>query len=205
MSRRAIVILSAGVKKNKNSTWSNTNLTKQSNQYGAPGGKQRAVAASYLHKIIPDSFFIACGGRGRDGKNASVNRPNLCQITKNELLKLDIPENKIIVENKSNTTFEQLQELKKIILKFKLSPVIIISNKYHLPRLKAMIGMDTILNRYLVGGKINLASAEKILLRYNSEKWKKIIEQAYSSKWMRDRIKKEMQGVKDIKNNNYKF
>lgn len=205
MGKKAIIIISAGAKKNKNGTWSNTDLTERNNQLGAPGGKQRVIAASYLHKIMPDCFLIASGGRGYDIKDKSSNRPDLCQITKNELKGLSLPESKIIMENKSNTTFEQLQELKKIILKLRFDFVIIVSNKYHLPRLKAMINKDLALSSYLTDGKINLISAEKILLKQNHKKWEKIIEEAYSSAWMRARIKKEKQGIKDLKNNKYKF
>jgi len=205
MDKKAIAIISAGVKKNKNGTWSNTNLTERSNQLGAPGGSLRVIAASYLYKIMSDYFLIALGGRGYDIKDKNPNRPDLCQITKNELKKLGLPENKIIEENKSNTTFEQLRELKQIILKLKLKSVIIVSNKYHLPRLKAMINKDLLLNSYLVSSRIRLVSAEKILLKYNPKKWEKIIKQGYSSVWMRVRIKMEKQGLKDLKNNKYKF
>lgn len=205
MDKKAIIIISAGVKKNKNGFWSNTDLTEKDDKLGASGGKLRVIAASYLYREKPDYFLIASGGRGYDIKDKSLNRPDLSQITKNELEKLGLPENKIIVENNSNTTFEQLKEFKKIILKLKLESVTIVSNIYHLPRLKAMINKDLVLNGYLAAGKINLVSAEKILLKQNHKKWEKIIEEAYSSAWMRARIKKEKQGIKDLKNNKYKF
>jgi len=205
MDKKAIVIMSAGVKKNENGSWSNTDLTKKDDKLGAPGGKLRVIAASYLSKARPDYFLIASGGRGYDIKDKSLNRPDLSQVTKNELEKLNLPENKIILENKSNTTFEQLKELKKIILKLKLKSVIIVSNIYHLPRVKAMINKDPVLSGYLAGGKISLVLAEKILLKYNTGKWKKIVEKAYESDWMKARIKKEKQGVKDLKNNKYKL
>lgn len=205
MGKKAIAILSAGVKKNKNGAWSNTNLTEKDNKLGAPGGKQRVIAAVYLYRVEPDYFLIATGGRGYDVKDKSSNRPDLCQITKNELKKLGLPGNKIIIENKSNTTFEQLQELKKIILKLKLEFVVIISNKYHLPRIKAMVNKDVALKEFMANGKIKLFSAEQILLKQNSEKWNQAIKKAYESEWMKTRIKKEKQGIKDLGNNKYRF
>ena len=205
MSKRAIVIISAGIKKNKNGAWSNSDLTKQDNRLGAPGGSLRVIAAVYLYRDKPDYFLIIAGGRGYDVKDKSSNRPDLCQITRDELKKFGLPVNKIITENKSNTTSEQLQELKKIILKLRLESVIIISNKYHLPRVKAMINKDAALKVFMANGKIKLASAEQILLKQNSKKWCWTIKKAYESDWMKIRIKKEKQGIKDLKNNKYKF
>jgi len=205
MVKKAIIIISAGVKKNKNGAWANTDLTEKDNKLGAPGGRLRVIAASYLHKIMPDYFLIASGGRGYDIKDKSPNRPDLCRITVSELKKLGLPENKIIMENKSNTTFKQLQELKKIILKLKLESVIIISNKYHLPRIKVMINNDAALKRFMANGKMKLFSAEQILLKQNFEKWIQTIKRAYESEWMNARIRKEKQGIKDLKDNKYRF
>ena len=56
MRKKAIVILSAGIIRNRKSEWANTDLSEQDNKLGAPGGKQRVIAASYLYKIKPDYF-----------------------------------------------------------------------------------------------------------------------------------------------------
>ena len=206
MGKRAIAILSAGVRRDKKGVWSNSNLTEQSDSLGAPGGRQRVIAASYLYKLKPDYFLIACGGRGYDIKDKSPNRPDLCQITRRELIKLKVPADKIITENKSNTSFEQLRELKKIIIKFKLETILIISSQYHLPRVKALINLRLKpLKKDLAAGAVKLVSAEKILLKQNPEKWREPIKRAYSSEWMKLRIKKERQGIKDLKSNKYKF
>ncbi len=205
MGKKAIVIISAGIKKNKNGFWSNLDLTEKDNKLGAPGGRQRVVAANYLYKIKPDYFIIASGSQGHDIKDKSSKRPNLCEITRNELKKLGIPEKLVLLENKSNTTFEQLRELKKIILKLKLESVIIISSKYHLPRIRAMINKEGALKGFMAKGKIKLISAEKILLKQNPVKWNRVIKKAYDSDWIKTRIKKEKQGIKDLKNNKYRF
>jgi hypothetical protein len=205
MSKRAIIILSASIKKDKNGNWSSTDLKEKDDKCGAPGGKQRLLAAKYLYEKNNDYFLIATGGRGNDVKDRSPDRPDLCRIIKNELIELGIPENIIYLENRSNTTFEQLQELKKNILKLDLELAMIISNKYHLPRLRIMIDKDPIMNSYMASGIIKLVSAEAILIKQNPEKWGREIKTIYESDWMKIRIKNERQGVRDLKNNKYKF
>ena len=81
--------------------------------------------------------------------------------------------------------------------------MVVISNKYHLPRINTMIAYIPELK--FLTNKIRVVSAESIILKYAGHTWKSKIEAAYKKDEMKKRIKMEKMGVKDIKNGTYKY
>jgi hypothetical protein len=203
--KNAIVVLGGGLVKEKGK-WRTTNFSDQGDKFGALGDRLRVVAASYLYKDNSEQIIIASGGRGQI--KIGSDEPAVATIIKKELEELNVPVGKIIKEVKSKNTYDELVELQKIVKEKELKIIIIISNKYHLSRLEAMImycpelaglkKMSAIL-------KLTLKSAEEILIKYDSSIWQKIITKAYKNAGMKERIKLEKKGVKDIKLGKYKF
>ncbi|MFH1523183.1 MAG: YdcF family protein, partial [Patescibacteria group bacterium] len=183
----AIIILGGGLKE-ENDKWRTTNFNEGDN-FGAMGDRLRVVAANYLYKNNPDIAIIASAGKGQY-KNVP-DAPTVSSVILNELIELGVPKEKIIKEENSGNTWQQLQETKKIIQEKNLNKIIIISNRYHLPRIKAMINKDELLNKLLDEGKIELQSAEEICLKYDEKKWNKIIDDAYNSDVMKERVSLE--------------
>ena len=70
-------------------------------------------------------------------------------------------------------------------------------------RIKTMIEKDNKLNILLEQGKIELISAEEILIESDPDKWKEKIDKAYAHEQMKNRISMEENGVKDIKSGKY--
>ena len=119
-----------------------------------------------------------------------------------------MPASRIIEEDKSNTTYQQLLELQKMARKHKIKNIIIISNKYHLPRVQAMIEYGLGLNifkKMFDNLDIKLKSAEEILIKHESEKWGKVISKIYKDNDMIARIELEKKGVEQIKKGTYNF
>ncbi|MFA4941239.1 MAG: YdcF family protein [Patescibacteria group bacterium] len=206
--QKAIIILSAGIKKDKNGNWMSTGLVEEKNLSSASGGKARVIAASYIYKDDSENFIIASGGHGSDRNILGIKHPGLSKILKKELIESGVPANKIIEENKSNTTYQQLVELQKIIVEKEIKNIIIISNRYHLPRIQAMIEFGPDLNifkKMFRASDIELKSAEDVLIKYKPEKWKKIITKVYQSGGMVARIDLEKKGVEQIKKGTYSF
>ena len=206
-NQKTIVVLGGALVKDKSGEWRTTNYDEGDN-FGVSGDKLRVLAAEVLVKdlAVKENFLIvASGGRGQYRDIPGV--PTLAGVIKNELIKLGVPADKILEENKSNNTFEQLQELKKIIKARKLQDVTIISNKYHLPRVQAMINYDAELKEMSGHGLIALKTiaAEDILIEHEPAVWKKIIDQAYASEGVKERIALEKKGVKQIKAGTYNF
>ncbi|MEA2088649.1 MAG: YdcF family protein [Patescibacteria group bacterium] len=199
---KAIVILSGGLYKNKNFSWRTTTFDEGDN-FGADGSMIRVIAGHYLYKENIDNLIITSGGKGQY-KNIP-GAPNISEVIKKELISLGVPNQKIIEEKNSNNTWQQLKEIKKIIHNNNIKQTIIISNKYHLPRITAMIKTDSELQKLLKNDIIKLESAEDILLKYSPKQWKTTIEKAYKSKKIKKRIELEKQGVKDINNGVYRL
>ena len=206
MINSLIAVLSAGLKKNKDGFWRSTDIDEKDKQWGAPGGYLRILAASYLYKNNFNEKIIVCGGKGWEIKKR--DNPLLCKIMKSELVSLEVLKKDIIEDKISNKTFEQLKELQKLIKKEKINKLILISNKYHLPRIKAMIKYSNELKElegFFKLKKGKLEAAEDILLKYDLKGWNKKIKLAYESDYMKEIIKKEKKGVEQIKKGTYNY
>lgn len=204
----AVVILGGGLKKDKNG-WRTTNFNEGDN-FGCLGDRLRVPAGAFLYKnfkkINPNLLMVASGGRGqyKDVPGA----PAVSSVLKKELVELGVKRGDIIIEDKSGTTYQQLKELRRLILKNNWNKIVILSNRCHLPRVAALIENVKnleFLKRRLETKKIFLISAENVLLKYEKKKWKNIIERAYKSKLMKNRLVLEKQGIKQLKAGLYKL
>lgn len=204
-----IVILGGNLKKNKNG-WRITNFDEGDN-FGVLGDRLRVVAGRYLYarasKNNPDVFIIVLGGKGQL-KNIK-GAPDTAEVLKKELIKFGVSSKKIIEEKKSGNTFEQLLALNKIAVKRDLKNAVLISNRYHLPRVKTMIEFYSnrlkFLSVMLAAGNLKLVSAEKVCVAHNKDKWYEIIRKTYASEGMKKRMQLEKQGIKDLKEGMYKL
>lgn len=197
----AIVILSGGLKKDKNG-WRTTYFNEGDN-FGALGDRLRVVAGYFLfrhfQKHNPDLLVLAIGGRGQ--LKEIKDTPPLAKILKKELIELGVPAGKILEERKSGNTYQQLKKITELSRKKKFKKIALISNKYHLPRIKAMIKFKKMFKAI----NVKLYAAENVLLKYDKVTWQKIINQAYKSKAMKQRLVLEKKGTSQIKAGTYKL
>lgn len=199
---KAVAILGGGLYKNNNGTWRTTGFS-EGDDFSVDGSSIRVIAGYYLHKLDPSFLIITSGGKGQYINISDA--PTLSSVIKNELIKLGVPIKKIVEESKSNNTYQQLQELHKIIIKNNINELFIISNSYHLPRIIAMLDNNVFSKKIISKNIIKLLSAEEIAINHNPKKWKKEINEAYKSKSIKKRIELEEKGVEDIKNGVYKL
>lgn len=192
----AIAILGGGLIKDKLG-WRTTNYN-EGDSFGIIGDRLRVLAGYCLYTTGVGKLFIASGGKGLY-KEKGV--PIIADIIKKELIELGIPSNLIITETNSINSYQQLKGILSITKK--ASRVGIISNDWHLPRIKAMLKHGPELkNKATI---IKLLPAEEILLSNKPKKWGKIIKKARQSKQMEQRLRLEQKGIAEIKNGNYKF
>lgn len=197
---RIVVVLGGALAKGKNGNWRTTNFEVGDN-FGICGGRLRIVAAGLLYKNKPDQLIIASGGKGQL-KNSLPKNITIAKVMENELIKAGIPKKNIIREEKSNNTFGQLEEIQKIIKTGKFKNILVISNRYHLPRLKAMLKYVPKLRwlkRMHEAKSLKIKSAENIAIKYQPKLWRRFIKAAYKSDAMKERIALERRGTRDIK------
>lgn len=197
----AIIVLAGGIKQDVSGRWVSTDLTAEDNKLGAPGGKLRVLAAAVLSNKYPSAWIIASGGKGFDvSKDTPEERPLLCKILKREFLEAGIPEERIKLEGVSNTTYQQLQELEKLISE-NWQNVILIVNRYSLVRLRAMIETK-------FPALVDIAksvSAEEVLIEADPVHWETMLAETYKNAFMAERIAKEKAGVEQIRAGTYRL
>ena len=196
----AVIILGGGLKKDDTGKWRTTTFDEGDN-FGIDGSRLRVLAGAHLFKDNLDQLVIASGGKGqlKDIKDA----PCVSEVIRAELIGIGVNSENIVTETESGNTYEQLQKLKDIIQERGIEHAIIISNKYHLPRIEAMIEQDEEFKGMMDNIRIETQSAEKILIEHEP-KWEQKIESAYNSEAMRKREALEQKGVQDIKKEKYK-
>ncbi len=184
-----LFVLSGGLTKNKNGAWQSDGL------YGTiPGSNLRLIAATYLFTADPDKQIIVSGSKGHLDK--IPGSPPLASIMKNELVALGIPAGNIQKEHRSNNTFQQLQALKKILVARHPKKICIVSNTYHLGRIRALI------SQLKFRQKVTLVSAERVILKHIPTLRTKI-NRMYASSRMKKIILLEKHGIKQIKSGTY--
>lgn len=200
-NKEAIIILGGGLA-NDHGQWRTTGFD-EGESFGAMGDRLRVEAAYILYKKNPELLIISSGSQGQYKNIPDV--PTLAEVIKRELMDLGVPERLISKEDQSANTLQQLQALKTVINEKNLTNLFIISNQYHLPRLRAMIEKDDYLQSMLKKEEIKLISAEEVLIDHNPVKWQEFISKAYQSKAMKNRIIMEKKGVQQIKDGTYKL
>ncbi len=197
----AIVVLSSGIKQ-VGSRWASTDLTEEDNKQGAPGGLLRVFVTAILSNQYPSARVVATGGKGFDvPKDAPENRPLLCEILERELIEAGVPKERIELEEVSNNTYQQLQQLELLTRDREWTTVMIVSSRWHLPRIEAMLEIKFSKLKKLV----QLVSAEEVLIENDPARWETTIADAYASEWLAGRIEKENQGIAQLKNGTYQF
>ena len=197
----AIVVLSGGIKQIAG-RWVSTDLTDNDDTQGAPGASLRVAAATILSKRYPSARIIASGGAGYDvPEDAPKNRPFLCEILKAELIAADVPDERIEIESASNTTYQQLQQLEILIRHRSFRSVVIVSSRWHLPRIETMLTIKFPALR----ASVRLVSAEEVLIEADQARWGPAIAKAYASAFMAERMANENRGISQIKNGTYQF
>lgn len=203
MQRSAIVVLAAGIAKEYNK-YASTRLFENREYIGTLGGELRIFAAAELFKRFKFGCVIVSGGKGVNLKPAVFKFESLSKVMKQELVQIGIPTKFIVEENKSNTTLEQLNCISRLIKILGCNKIILISNKYHLGRVKNMILIKILpLAKMFENKQLKLQSAESILLKFQAKKWSKQIDKFYHSDLFEKIKKNEQQGIKDLKQGKY--
>ena len=200
--KNIIAILGGGVIKGPDGVWCSLDFKSGGALYDAPGSYERVVATSFLWKENQDAFVVVLGGKGQM-KNI-LDAPTLAEVIARELRELGVPEEKIIEERESGTTYQQLLALVKITKENSAEKITIVSNRYHLPRVLAMVHHAPELQEFSLLN-IMFQPAEDVLIANEPEKWKESIDFVYSSVEMKALTEKEKKGIQQIREGRYKF
>lgn len=187
---KIIYILGGFLKKNRDGNYRSDKLS-----------YLRVLAGYYLYKKLSKKNkirVIVSGGKGIYKDIPDV--PPVAQVMSRELTKLGI-NFKEIKSDTTDFTYPELVWLKKYITD-KLAEALIVSNSYHLPRVRTMMNLLPELKK--IKGRVKLISAEKIVVKHNKKMGLKI-KNLTKSPQIKKLIASEKKGVNDLKRGNYKF
>ena len=184
---------------NNHDLWQTNGLNDPGDHNGVTNDHFRVLAGASLYKRNPKhtTLFVQ-GGLAKD------LRPSIASVIKEELKAFDVPEDHIVLEERSVSTFSQLFELKLFTIKQKPMRLLIISNEWHLPRIEAMIKWIPELHE-LAELNPQSCAAEEILLQDSEKDWRIIIETARRREDIVARIVKEQQGVAQLQAGTYRY
>ncbi len=201
--RNTIYILGGGLTKGKDGVWRTIDWKTTDERFGKTADRFRIIAAHLLYEKNPDSILIASGGQGQL-KEVLHDDLTVAHVMKRELTLLGVPEKAIEEESTSGTTAGQLRALIGFVVKDRLNRVCILSNRYHLPRIRTLIehvpGLATLRKM-----RIELISAEEVLLQYKPAKWHQIIDEFYDDPDTKAMLESEERGVRQIKDGTYRY
>jgi len=192
----AFVVLCGGLVETPDGNWRTTTFDDSGDHVGILGDRLRIDAASYLYRDIPGARFIVSGGKGH--LQIYPNAPAMAPIMRKELLETGVPDDHIIVDDKTNSTYRQIMAIERYSKEYGFNTFGIISNDFHLPRIEAMCKHLNPIPALLAHIQVTLISAEEVCIDADKERWEPIIYTAYHSDAMKKRITLEQKGVADI-------
>lgn len=159
----------------------------------------RVLAGYYLYKNLSKKNkveLIVSGGKGIYEEIRGV--PPVAPVMKRELVMLGIKPEEVKIDE-TDFTYPELIWLKNRI---DGKETFVVSNAYHLPRIRTMINFLPELKKLKT--EVKLVPAEKIVLKFN-KKMRSKINNLNKSPEMKKKIASEKRGIKDLKSGNYKF
>mgnify|MGYP001587374705 CR=1 FL=1 len=162
-----------------------------------------------MAEAFPDTTIVAKGPYYFPEKSGA-------EVVAGELKKLGVNPERIVNQDDAHTTFAELKNVVKIIHEKGWSSGVVVSNEYHIPRVKEMYvrlrefagdDADVIaaLNYIEKNGiKVDFLGAEPIL-KIRSPKYERFLKKVENSDGFKRRIVVEQKGVEDIRAGRYKL
>src|SRR3989344_1923662 len=177
------------------------------------GGKANVVAAAEVAKYFPEATIVT-DTRDRD---ASRNRPTHASVYASEIQRLGVPKERILMEENSVNTIEELVEIIKMAVQHDWHNVAIIRNDFCVERTREMLTqlpslakpddhefVEAFRKFNDSGRKITFVTAEDILLVRNP-RYARLLEKVRDTPAYKKRVGAEAQGLSDLRNSRYKI
>lgn len=195
-----IVFILGGGMTREGKKWRTTHFD-EGDTKGALGDFLRVEASYALYKKDPEIRFIILGGKGQ--YSGIKDAPTVSALMQGELVALGVPLCSIVIEERSGTTWQQLVALRDLVPQKEVAGIL--SNRYHLRRVAALILREPTLSKLYAKREITLLSAEEVLIEDDLRAWKPVIDAAYATEAMKERIRLEGEGVRQIRNGTYQL
>ncbi len=174
------------------------------------GGRARVIAGAEISKSFPEITMVTTS-RGQE------DRPTDAEIMAQELEDRGVDSGNVELEEESTSTLTELIQMIKIAEEKEWSKVAVLTNGYHVPRVKVMYDkLESIeglcddaevssIRRFKEGGaEVSFVSAEDIMVNI-SPHYKNLIDKVEQSEGYKERLELEREGVEDLLAGRYKL
>lgn len=199
---KVIVILGGWISKDSDGSWHTDDFYPGFKEHGPSGHKLRLIAGYYLQKENQGAVIVASGSKGKHSHNPDA--PTVSSVMKKELRELGVPGELIKEDSESDNTYQQLMRLPETVEGLDPQEVLLVSNAYHLPRIRAFMKHAPGVSEKVASLSVRLVAAEDVVARHDKT-MKAVIEKVYASPVMRRHEEVEARGVADLKAGRYKF
>ena len=188
--------------------WRTTHFDEGDN-FGILGDFVRVHAAALLLNESPSLIALLSGGRGQ--LREIPDSPPVAMVMRDELIALGISPERLIVESRSNNTYEQLFYVAEELARRSPAgspppaPLQLLSNRWHLPRISLMLQSIEPLREAWRTRTWETVAAEDVLLAHDLASWEPVIARAYGDSRMVKRQEAEARGIADLRAGRYTF
>lgn len=178
--------------------WQTSGLEDPGDHAGATFDRFRVLAGSALAARYPESLLLLSGGAQKP------EMPSCAAVLKHELSQLGISESRMLLEERSCSVHQQLYEIGLLAAQLHFGHMLIITNEWHHPRLKAMMEHAPKLEMWRELSWEPVA-AEPIMLESGKREWVAMVEAERLHPRLIERIAMERQGVRQVKDGTYRY
>lgn len=179
----------------KDGVWRTSGIDDPGDHAGATFDRFRILAGATLARRHPDALLILSGGAQPGADSCAV-------VARRELVELGINENRMVLEERSRSVHQQLYEIGTIAKMRHLRHLLLVTNEWHHPRLRAMIEHAPKLEMWqkLEWERVD---AEQVMLESGNTEWATMVATERVHPKLAERITMEEQGVRQVIDGTY--
>jgi hypothetical protein len=191
----AIFVLSGGIVRTIHGGFRSTSYRDLDFHGFCTAGKTRVIAAAQLGRVHQKAVLVTTS-------RVEPDFPSHASVMATELIRYGIPLGRILLEEQSVNTQTELIEMVKLATRNRWGHIAVLTNAYHLARVRAMIELFSGLCESKWPQTVVLVAAENVL-RLRSPHYTRLIAAAESTEAFRGRIEAEKRGLRQLREGTY--
>ena len=196
--KEPVIVLFAAYPHYKDGVWRTSGVDDPGDHAGATFDRFRVLAVSWLAERYPKSLIIVSSGAQHH------DTPSGAAVSARELAELGVAKKRMLLEERSQSVHQQLHYIGCMALEKRLGPLLVVTNDWHLPRLKAMVeyAPNVGIWKEVIWEPIG---AEQVMLESENKEWQNMVVAERAHPKYRERLAMEEQGVRQVKEGTYRY
>lgn len=198
MEQKTTLVIIGAYPHFKDGVWRSSGVGDPGDHAGPTFDRFRVLAGAALSARYPEAPLILSGGAQHVGEDSCA------AVLRRELLELGVEESRMRLEERSQSVHQQLYEIGLLAQRNALGHLLVVTNEWHHPRLKAMVEHAPKLEmwRELSWERVD---AEQVMLESGNTEWAGLVAAERSHPTLAPRIAMEEQGVRQVIDGTYRY